>query len=105
MEHAGSEQYVTCSAVLPLEAFLGRLLRVNDEDPAYTVWFKTATLNDFTNRIEGTHALPTLQTAVALDPRYKKLTRLRREKREEVWTAFTNAFSAFYDSEQDVQQA
>ena len=35
--------------------------------------------------------------AVALNPRYKKLTFLRRAKREEVWTALSTAFRAFYD--------
>ena len=73
-EYVGSEQYATCSAVLPLEAFLRRLLMVNDDDPGYIARFKTAPLNDFTNRIEGIDALTTLQMAVALDPRYKKLT-------------------------------
>ena len=46
-EYVGSEQYVTCSAVLPLEAFWRRLLRVNDDDPGYIARFRTATLNDF----------------------------------------------------------
>jgi len=96
-EYVGSEKCATCSAVLPLEAFLRRLLRVNDDDPGYIARFRTATLNDFTNRIEGIDALPTLQMAVALDPRYKKLTCLRKEKREAVWTALSNAFRAFYD--------
>lgn len=99
-EYVGSEQYATCSAVLPLEAFLRRLLMVNDDDPGYIARFKTATLNDFTNRIEGIDALTTLQMAVALDPRYKKLTCLRREKREAVWTALSNAFRAFHDRRQ-----
>jgi len=31
-EYFGSEQQVTCSAVLPLEAFFIRLLKVEDED-------------------------------------------------------------------------
>ena len=82
-----------------------RLLKVNDDDPGYIARFKTATLNDFTTRIEGIDALPTLQMAVASDRRYKKLTCLRREKREEVWTAVMTAFSAFYDRRQQVGRA
>ena len=35
--------------------------------------------------------------AVVLDPRYKKLTFLRRAKRDAVWTALLTAFRAFYD--------
>ena len=96
-EYVGSEQYATCSAILPLAAFLRRLLMVNDDDPGCIARFRTATLNDFTNRIEGIDALPMLQMAVALDPCYKKLTCLRKEKREAVWTALSNAFRAFYD--------
>ncbi|XP_077309863.1 E3 SUMO-protein ligase ZBED1-like [Lithobates pipiens] len=99
-EYVGGEQYATCSAVLPLQAFLRRLLIVNDDDPGYIGRFKTATLNDFTNRIEGIDALTILQMAVALDPRYKKLTCLRREKREAVWTALSNACRAFHDRTQ-----
>ncbi|XP_040178075.1 E3 SUMO-protein ligase ZBED1-like [Rana temporaria] len=99
-EYVGGEQYATCSAVLPLLAFLRRLLRINDDDPGYIGRFKTATLNDFSNRIEGIDALTMLQMAVALDPRYKKLTCLRREKREEVWTTLSNAFRAFHDRRQ-----
>ena len=96
-EYVGSEQYATCSAVLPLEAFLRRLLMVNDDDdPGYIARFKTSALNDFTNRIEGIDALPTLQMDVALYPRYKKLTFLRA-KREAVWIALSTAFRAFYD--------
>ena len=67
-----------------VRGFFRGLLRVNDDDPGYIARFRTATLNDFTNRIEGIDALPTLQMAVALDPRYKKLTCLRKEKREAV---------------------
>ena len=44
-EYVGSEQYATCSAILPLEAFLHRLLMVNDDDPGYIARFKTSTLN------------------------------------------------------------
>ncbi|XP_040181188.1 E3 SUMO-protein ligase ZBED1-like [Rana temporaria] len=79
---------------------LTELLRINDDDPGYIGRFKTATLNDFSNRIEGIDALTMLQMAVALDPRYKKLTCLRREKREEVWTTLSNAFRAFHDRRQ-----
>ena len=96
-EYVGTEQYARCSAVLPLEAFLRRLLTVNDDDPGYIARFKTSTFKDFTNRIEGIDALSTLQMAVALDPRYKKLTFLRRAKREAVWTTLSNEFRAFYD--------
>jgi len=35
--------------------------------------------------------------AAALDPRYKKLTFLRIDKREAVWTALCNVFMDFYD--------
>lgn len=72
---------------------------VNDDDPGYIARFKATTLNDFTKRIEGIDALPTLQMAVALDPHYKKLTCLR-EKREAVWATLSNAFRAFYDRKQ-----
>lgn len=74
-----------------------RLLTVNDDDPGYIARFKATTLNDFTKRIEGIGALPTLQMAVALDPCYKKLTCLRREKREAVWATLLNAFGTFCD--------
>ena len=57
--------------VLPLEAFLHKLLMVNDDDPGFIARLKNATLKDFTNRIEGIDALPTF---APLDPRYKKLT-------------------------------
>jgi hypothetical protein len=74
IEYVGSEQYATCSAVLPLEAFLRRLLRVNDDDPGNIARLKAATMNELTGRIENIDALPTLKMAVALDPRYRKLT-------------------------------
>ena len=68
---------MTCLAVLPLEACFIRLLKVEDKDPGYISLFKVETLKDFTNRIEGIDALITLQMAVALGPRYKKLIFLR----------------------------
>ncbi|XP_065675534.1 E3 SUMO-protein ligase ZBED1-like [Hydra vulgaris] len=103
-EYTGSEQYATCSAVLPLEAFLRRLLRVNDDDPGYIARFKSATLNDFSGRIENIDALPTLQMAVALDPRYKKLGCLSREKREAVWTILSNAFRVYCNQRQRAER-
>ena len=57
-------------------------------------------MNDFSKRIGGIDAFTKLQIAVAFDPRYKKLTSLRREKREAVWTALSNAFWDFYDKRQ-----
>ena len=96
MEYVGSE-YVTCSFIRSL---LYRLLMVNEDDPGYIARFKTSTFDDFVNRIEGIGALPTLQMAVALDPHYKKLTFLRRAKREAVRTELTNAFGAFCDRKQ-----
>lgn len=103
-EYIGGEQYVTCSAVLPLEAYLRRLLKVNDDDPGFIARFKNAAWNDITSRIEGVDALPKLQMATALDPRYKKLTCLRREKREAVWTLLSNEFKAFYDKRQRAER-
>ncbi|XP_065658159.1 E3 SUMO-protein ligase ZBED1-like [Hydra vulgaris] len=103
-EYIGSEQYATCSAVLPLEAFLRRLLRVNDDDPGYKARFKSATLNDFSGRIENIDALPTLQMAVELDPRYKKLGCLSREKREAVWTILSNAFRVYCNQRQRAER-
>jgi len=83
-EYIGSEQHVTCSAVLSLEAFFIRLLKVEDEDSGYISRFKVETLKNFTNRIGGIDALITLQMAAALDPLYKKLIFLRIEKRDAV---------------------
>ncbi|BFZ13786.1 hypothetical protein BsWGS_16825 [Bradybaena similaris] len=103
-EYIGGEQYVTCSAVLPLEACLRRLLRVNDDDPGFIARFKNAAFDDITSRIEGIDALPKLQMATALDPRYKKLTCLRREKHEAVWTLLSNEFKAFYDKRQRAER-
>ena len=77
-----------------------RLLLVNDDDPCYIAKFTISTFNDFTNRIEGIDALTTLQMAVTLNPRYKRLTFTRRSKREAIWTALSNAFRAFYDRKQ-----
>jgi len=101
-EHIGGEKYATCSAILPLNAFLGRLLKVNDDDPGYVTRLKTATFNDFRNRIEGIDASTILKMAVALDPRYKKLSCIRRERRKEVWTLLTNEFKAFCDRRQPI---
>lgn len=78
-KYVGNEQYVKCSAVLSLEAFLSK---VNDDDPGYIARFIRSAFKDFSDRIEGIDALPTLQLAVALDPRYKKFTFLRIAKQE-----------------------
>ena len=50
-----------------------------------------------TSRIESKALMSTLQMAVALDPRYKRLTFIRRSKREAIWTTLPTAFRAFYD--------
>ena len=79
-QYIGSEQYATCSLFFPLPSFLCGLLKVHDDDSGYITRFKTASLNDFTRRFEGIDVIPTLLMAVTLDPRYKKLTCLAREK-------------------------
>ena len=83
-QYIGSEQYATFSDVLPLASFLHRLLKVHDDDPDYISQFKTASLNDFTRRVESIDPLPTLQMAVTLDPRYKKYMSGKRETRSSV---------------------
>ena len=50
-----------------------------------------------TSRTELKALMLCQQMAVALNPRYKKLTFLRRTKREAVWTALLIAFRVFYD--------
>ena len=63
-QYIGSEQYAICSAVLPLASFLHRLLEVHDDDRGYIARFKTASVNDFTRRVEDIDALPTSQIHV-----------------------------------------
>ena len=68
-QYVGSEQYATCSDVLPLASFFRRLLlKVHDDDPGYISRFKTASLNDCTRRVEGFDALPTLQMGHNIRP-------------------------------------
>ena len=45
-QYVGGEEYVSCSAVLPLLAFSTRQLQAQDDDPGYIAQFKTATLRD-----------------------------------------------------------
>lgn len=98
-KYIGSEKYVTCSAILPLEAFLRRLLTVTDDDPGYIARFKIAALNDFTIRVEGINGMLTLQMAMALDPRYKKLKCQIKEQRNATWEKLSNVFDCFYSIE------
>ena len=103
-QYVGGEEYVSCSSVLPLLAFLTRQLRVQDDDPGYIARFKAATLDDLTRRVEGMNSLPTLQMATALDPRYKKLKCLPKDKREAVWTVLCNTFQGFCNKDEQVAQ-
>ena len=94
-QFVGGEDYVSCSTVLPLLAFLKKKLQVHDDDPGYIARLKTAFLSDFSTRIAGMDALPVLQMAVALDPRYKKLTCLPREQRDAVWDVVSTRLEDF----------
>ena len=102
-QYVGGEDYVSCSAVLPLLAFLTRQLQVHDDDPGYIARFKTATLRDLSTRIDGMDALPVLQMSVALDPRYKKLKCVPREQRDAVWDNVSAALEDFCNRNQEGQ--
>jgi zinc finger BED domain-containing protein 1 (E3 SUMO-protein ligase ZBED1) len=84
-ELLGGERYLSCSVVLPTFCHLFRALTVSEDDPLYVVKFKTAFINDLKTRQENCN-LRWLYFATALDPRFKKLKCLPKEKREEVWT-------------------
>jgi hypothetical protein len=71
--------------VLPTFCHLFRALTVSEDDPLYVVKFKTAFINDLKTRQENCN-LRWLYFATALDPRFKKLKCLPKEKREEVRT-------------------
>ncbi|XP_072223318.1 E3 SUMO-protein ligase ZBED1-like [Leuresthes tenuis] len=92
-ELLGGEAYVSCSVVLPAFRHLDRVMDITDDDPAYVVKFKNA----FQRDLEARQAVVNetwFKVATALDPRFKDLKCLPREKREQVWTSLENMLQA-----------
>ena len=84
-ELLGGEAYVSCSVVVPAFRHLNRLMDITDEDPAYVVKFKNAFQRDLAaRRADANETWCKLSTA--LDPRFKDLKCLPKEKREQVKT-------------------
>lgn len=94
-ELLGGEAYVSCSVVLPAFRHLDRVMDITDDDPAYVVKFKNAFQKDLAARRADTNET-WFKVATALDPRFKDLKCLPREKREQVktvrisWTNVSN---------------
>lgn len=84
-ELLGGEAYVSCSVVLPAFRHLNRVMDITDDDPAYLVKFKNDFQKDLAARRAGANET-WFQVATALDPRFKDLKCLQKEKREEVKT-------------------
>nr|XP_033473582.1 zinc finger BED domain-containing protein 1-like [Epinephelus lanceolatus] len=83
-ELLGGEKYVSCSVVLPALCHLQQVVKISDDDPAYTVRFKTAFTQDLNQRKEKTN-LEWLKVATALDPQFKDRKCLPRAERQPVW--------------------
>lgn len=103
MQYVGVEDYVSCSTVLPLPAFLTRQLQVHDNDLGYIARFKTGTLTDLSTRTDGVDASPVLQMSVALDPRYKKLKCVPRKQQDSVRGNVSAALKEFCNRNQEAQ--
>ncbi|XP_047234215.1 zinc finger BED domain-containing protein 4-like [Girardinichthys multiradiatus] len=84
-ELLGGEAYISCSVVLPAFRHLDRVMDITDDDPAYVVKFKNAFQRDLAaRRVDANETW--FKLATALDPRFKDLKCLPREKREQVKT-------------------
>ncbi|XP_019211076.1 zinc finger BED domain-containing protein 1 [Oreochromis niloticus] len=92
-ELLGGEAYVSCSVVLPAFRHLYRVMDITDDDPAYVVKFKNAFQKDLAARRANGNEI-WFEVATALDPRFKDLKCLPREKREQVWTILENMLQA-----------
>ncbi|XP_019203023.1 uncharacterized protein LOC109195437 [Oreochromis niloticus] len=66
---------------------------ITDDDPAYVVKFKNAFQKDLAARRANGNEI-WFEVATALDPRFKDLKCLPREKREQVWTILENMLQA-----------
>ncbi|MED6246294.1 hypothetical protein ATANTOWER_015550 [Ataeniobius toweri] len=64
-----------------------------DDDPAYVVKFKNAFQRDLAARRADANET-WFKLATALDPHFKDLKCLPREKREQVWTSLENMLQA-----------
>ncbi|XP_075884650.1 E3 SUMO-protein ligase ZBED1-like [Nelusetta ayraudi] len=93
-ELLGGEAYVSCSIVLPAFRHLDRIMDITDDDPAYVVKFKNAFQKELAARQPDVNKKTWLKLATALDPRFKDLKCLPREKREQVWTSLENMLQA-----------
>ena len=81
----GGDKYVSASSVLPSTKYLAKYLESNDDDPTYISDIKNYMKNYFLERCESNLNYDVLTKCTALDPRYKSLKALVKEKQEEVW--------------------
>ncbi|XP_024131523.1 zinc finger BED domain-containing protein 1 [Oryzias melastigma] len=92
-ELLGGEAHVFCSVVLPALRHLIRVMDTAHDDPAYVVKFKNAFQKELAARLADANNL-WLEVATALDPRFKDLKCLPRQKREQVWARLESMLEA-----------
>jgi hypothetical protein len=100
----GGEKYASASCVIPLIADLQKQLKVNDNDPGFAIRFKETLVRDLNERLEKIEENLVLQTACALDCRFKALKCIPKDSREAVWAFIKNLVNKYNENQEPVSK-
>ncbi|KAG0410346.1 hypothetical protein HPB47_012533 [Ixodes persulcatus] len=84
-ELLGRDKYVTQSVLILAIKLLKNKIRVNDCDPAFICCFKALLVDSIDERLSAWPHYNDYEMATCLDPRFKSVTCIGNDRREQVW--------------------
>ncbi|KAG0439862.1 hypothetical protein HPB47_016495 [Ixodes persulcatus] len=84
-ELLGGDKYVTRSVLIPAIKLLKNKMRINDCDPAFIYRFKAMMVDSIDERLSAWPHYNDYEMATCLDPRFKSLACIDKDRREHVW--------------------
>ncbi|KAG0435589.1 hypothetical protein HPB47_018396 [Ixodes persulcatus] len=84
-ELLGGDKYVTRSVLIPAIKLLKNKMRINDCDPGFIYRFKAMLVDSIDERLSAWPHYNDYEMATCLDPRFKSLACIDKDRREHVW--------------------
>lgn len=103
-ELLGGDKYVTRSVLIPAIKLLKNKMRINDCDPAFIYRFKAMMVDSIDERLSAWPHYNDYEMATCLDPRFKSLACIDKDRREHVWQELSQLARMLPDTHRDNTQ-
>lgn len=101
-ELLGGDKYVTRSVLIPALKLLKNKMKTNDCDPAFICRFKAMLVDSIDERLRAWPRYNDYELATCLDPRFKSLACIEKDRRELVWERLSQLTHASSDDSTDL---